>query len=299
MRILFATYASGSDFLRALRYNRRKDESTLAVRTKARFRAGHELIVEVGFPGLPNRVLLRARAMEPKGRFPGQKFLIQPEERGQCEFLANIARGLPSSHRRQHRRFPIQIPARFFVDEEGSFLRGDAVTRDVAPHGVSLSTYRLLPDGARVTVILDFIGDVTLEFQGRVSWTRRANKQACVGIQFDKAHNDQMKRLRWLLRDVKACGRTFEGHAVADPLPVESEQEPDETTSRPGHLPPLPAMVVTDGGDGHHIRAVGTPSAGNRLPSELREATMEPTASPAPLHLDEDDADTFREWPSG
>jgi len=290
MRILFATFASGSDFLRSLKYNRRRQESTLAVRTKARFSTGQELIVEVGFPGLPNRVLLRVQALETSQRFPGQKFLVLKGEEHRLDFLSAVASGKSDAQHRQHRRFPIRIPARFFVNDAGSYLRGDAITRDVTPVGVALETYRLVPEDADVTVILDCEGGVSLEFTGQVTWSKREDGQATIGVRFARGNGDDQKRLRWLLRDVKGCGRTFEGEVVVDPLPAPVAGE-------------SPAAAMP----GNRSLAHGTPSSGSRLPEALVDQRYfeggedEPGTelSAASLHLEDEDDATFREdrWP--
>jgi len=279
MRILFATFVSGSDFLRSLKYNRRRQESTLAVRTKARFPTGQELIVEVGFPGLPNRVLVRVRALEPNQRFLGQKFLVLKGEEHRLDFLVATASGRAEARVRQHRRIPMRIPARFFVNDSGSYLRGDAVTRDVTPVGVALDTYRLVPEDAEVTVILDCDGGVSLEFVGQVTWSKREDGQATIGVRFAKGNGDDQKRLRWLLRDVKGSGRTFEGEVVVNPLPTPVATKPQ---SRP--------------------LAQGTPSSGSRLPEALIDERYfgvedEPPTehSGAPLYLEDEDDATFRE----
>lgn len=265
MRILYATFASGRDFLKSLKYNRRRNEASLAVRTRARHRPGERVILEVGFPGLPNRVLMRARALECRGRFPGQRFLLEADEEDNREFLSGVASESREPRvQRRHRRFPIKVPVRFFVNDDESYLRGDAETRDVTPAGVALTTYRLLPDDARVTVILDLDGGMTMEFEGQVTWSRRHDGRACVGIRFDKSNSRDKRRLRRLLRAVKLSGKTFEGALVADPEPPHI---PQRMASGSGSITAPTAVAI---GQPRSELAVGTPSRGSHVPDSFR-----------------------------
>ena len=206
----------------------------------------------------------------------------------------DVAKGHADARVRQHRRFPIRIPVRFFVND--SYLRGDAVTRDVTPGGVALDTYRLLPEDSPVTVILDFEGSVSLEFEGQVTWSKRDDGQATVGIRFGKGKGDDLKRLRWLLRSVKLSGRTFEGEPVMDPLAV--QQAPQPAPSQ-GIRQPQPTGLAN-----------GTPSGGSRMPSALLEERAlleargesqlaEPPEPAMYLAEEDDDEPTFRQqqWP--
>ncbi|MBT8496322.1 MAG: PilZ domain-containing protein [Deltaproteobacteria bacterium] len=259
------------------------------MRTKARFRPGESVVLEIGFPGLPNRVLLRGVALEAKGRFPGQRFAIPEPELERCQFLEEVARAPEAaSFQRRHRRFPIRIPVRFFVNDEDSYLRGDAETRDLTAGGVALSTCRTLPDGARLTLVLDAGASMSLEFEGQVTWTRREGRDALVGVRFDRSNSDDMKRLRRLIGEAKRSGRTFEGEFVHDVgvyrvAPAAQPQMP--LAAQPQVLPPdtLEDDVPTDVqsaaelADGPMASVEppnqlphGTPSAGNPLPERGR-----------------------------
>ncbi len=214
MKILFATFKSPTDFLDRLETDTAKGCGALTVATKATYDKDEEIILEIGFPGLPNRILMRAIATGP---FKGDQatFAIAADEEDKRDFLVAVASGrATASWKRRHRRFPMRLPVRFVVEgesEDDMPLRGDAETEDMGSGGISLKTSRMLPDGAKVTVVLDPLdGSEEIEFEGRVVWNRRDDAVSGVGIQFDRLGGDDMKRLRRMIRDVKLRGETTE-----------------------------------------------------------------------------------------
>lgn len=218
MKILFATFTSPKDFLDRLEIGKDVDVATLSVKTKARYEDGEQIILEIGYPGLPNRILTRTVAIGGDGDAEEQKFRFCEGEEHKRDFLIAVAAGRASaSWKRRHRRFPLRMPARFVVEGEEVPLRGDAETEDMGSGGISLKTSRTLPDGAKVTVVLEpGDGSDELEFTGRVVWNRKDDTVTGVGVQFDSLGGDQMKRLRLMIRDVKLRGETIE---AGDPEP--------------------------------------------------------------------------------
>lgn len=224
MKILFATYKSADSFLQSLDVSDEDGVGTLKVATKARYADKDQVILEIGFPGLPNRILMRTTAIggEPvdggkADEMAIQEFALEEGEEHKRDFLIAVAAGRASaSWQRRHRRFPLRMPARFVVEGEEMPLRGDAETEDMGSGGVSLKTSRTLPDGAKVMVVLEpQDGSDPIEFSGRVVWNRQDGGAKGVGIQFDSLGGDQMKRLRLMIRDVKLRGETREPDEVA------------------------------------------------------------------------------------
>lgn len=211
MKILFATFKSPRDFLDRLDLS--DDEvATVSVETKARYEAGDAVILEIGYPGLPNRILTRTVAVD-GGPDDGQSFRFDDGEEHKRDFLIAVASGrATASWKRRHRRFPMRMPARFVVEGQDVPLRGDAETEDMGSGGLSLRTSRTLPDGATVTIVLEpGDGGEEIEFTGRVVWNRNDDSVTGVGIQFESMGGDQMKRLRRMIRDVKLSGTIKDG----------------------------------------------------------------------------------------
>jgi Tfp pilus assembly protein PilZ len=232
MKILFAAFKSADDFLGRLEVSRDAGNGLITVPTRARYRMGEPVILEIGFPGMPNRVLLRANARDPQHglRFaappagqspagpPGAEtkedalFEVAPGEEHKRDFLVAVAAGRANaSWQRKHRRFPVRLPARFVADGENVPLRGDAETEDLGSGGLFLKTTRSLPEGTRVSVVLDPCdGSAEMEFSGRVVYTRGEDGNTGIGVQFDRLTTDDNKRLRRLIRDVKLRGKVVE-----------------------------------------------------------------------------------------
>jgi Tfp pilus assembly protein PilZ len=212
MKILFATFDSPDQFLARLTLEDQGPASCgrCRVTTKARFEAKEPVVLEIGFPGLPNRVLMRATFVGASGA--DADFEILPSEDHKRDFLVAVASGRAQAkaQKRLHRRFPMRLPARFVVDGQDVPLRGDATTDELNAKGLFLKTSRSLPEGARVTVVLDPCdGSAEMEFSGRVIYTRKEKDEdeSGVGVQFDKLTSDDRKRLRRIIRDVKVSGR--------------------------------------------------------------------------------------------
>lgn len=212
MKILFATFDSADQFLARLDLQGAGATSAgkMKVTTKARFEAGEPVVLEIGFPGLPNRVLMRATFV---GATASEaEFEVLASEDHKRDFLVAVASGRAQAkaQKRLHRRFPMRLPARFVVDGQDVPLRGDATTDELNAKGLFLKTARSLPEGARVTVVLDPCdGSAEMEFSGRVIYTRKEKDEdeGGVGVQFDKLTTDDRKRLRRMIRDVKVSGR--------------------------------------------------------------------------------------------
>ena len=218
MRILLATFTTAESFLENLGVDE-DNATTLAVDTKARYEDGEKIILEIGFPGLPNRVLLRSAAFTPareQGDF--QWFRLDRSEEPQRDFLIAVASGRANaSWTRRHRRFPMRMAARVVVEGDGGETTEHAAeTEDMAAGGISLKTQDTSPedapaDGTRVTVLLEpGDGSETIEFAGKVVWNRQGDGAVEIGVQFDKAGGESMKRVRQIIRGVRISGKTLE-----------------------------------------------------------------------------------------
>ena len=210
LRILYATYESPESFLQHVHVEEDKDASFVSVATKAEFSEKEPVILEIGYPGLPNRILLRANAAASPDEDEEHKwFQVDFAEELQLDFLIAIASGrAEASVQRRHRRFPLRMEARVKVEGDEEAAPQEAQTADMATGGVAIETDEPLPDGARVTVMLNpGDGSPEIEISGTVVWNREGEfETAEVGIQFEKTSTEHMKRLRQLIRGVKLSG---------------------------------------------------------------------------------------------
>jgi Tfp pilus assembly protein PilZ len=213
VNILYVPFQSAEEFLSRIDLDDDATRGFILVPTKARYETGETVVLEIHFPGLPNRILARANFRKAKAQ--SAVFEFQAGEEHKRDFLVAVASGKAlASWQRKNRRFPLRLPARFVIEgeEQGAQpLRGDAETEDVNSRGVFLKTARSLPEGARVTIILDPCdGSAEMEFTGRVVYSRRDNPSDGIGVQFDKLNSDDTKRLRRMIRDVKLSGKASE-----------------------------------------------------------------------------------------
>jgi Tfp pilus assembly protein PilZ len=220
MKILYATYKSADEFLTRLQVGEDGEVTPgrVSVATKARYEPGEVVVLEIGFPGLPNRVLVKAAAhkMPVADGLGFATFDLLPGEEHKRNFLVAVASGRGKvSFGRRHQRFPIRLPARFRV--EGEELTA-AETEDMSTGGMFLRTTRDLPEGTRVSIVLDPLdGSAEMEFSCRVVRLRNEvgeGEAEGVGVQFDRPTSDEMKRLRRMIRDVKLSGKVVEWEAA-------------------------------------------------------------------------------------
>ena len=207
LRILYATYPTAAQFLDSILLE--DSRTLLGVMTKASYEDGEQAILEIGFPKLPNRILLRALATSaPAGGDDLVWFTIDEAEELQLDFLIAVASGRgKASIKRRHRRFPLRMEAQVRVDGDASEPMR-AQTADMATSGVALETDEILPDGTRVSVVLDpGDGSEELVISGTVVWNRASDSESAeVGIEFERDGSEDMKRLRQLIRGVKLSG---------------------------------------------------------------------------------------------
>jgi hypothetical protein len=139
MKILFATFESPDQFLARLTLEGAGAASAgrCRVTTKARFEAKEPVVLEIGFPGLPNRVLMRATFLGANGA--DADFDILPSEDHKRDFLVAVASGRASAkaQKRLHRRFPMRLPRASSSMVQDVPLRGDATTDELNAKGCS------------------------------------------------------------------------------------------------------------------------------------------------------------------
>ena len=89
MKILFATFDSPKDFLERL-HGGADGVASIRIATRARYDKGETIILEIGFPGLPNRILLRSVAVTPAKGATEQTFRFIRGEEHKRDFLVAV-----------------------------------------------------------------------------------------------------------------------------------------------------------------------------------------------------------------
>jgi Tfp pilus assembly protein PilZ len=214
MRLLTVAFGSPAEFLAC--YTGRLVPGGLFCPTRATFHADEEVVIEVAFPHLPNRTMLRGRAHTGSCGMGGW-IRLDPSDARARDFLLSIARGDggDDSIERSHLRIPASVPVDCRVDEvdDPSHERVVSETQDVGSGGVFIRAAEAPAVGTRLRVTLGPTADRGARFQleGRVAWIRSGVEASRgFGVRFDRGGDSQ--RLRTMVRRAWESGRVEFGH---------------------------------------------------------------------------------------
>jgi Tfp pilus assembly protein PilZ len=238
MKILFARFESAEDFLR--HYDPVLEWGGIVVPTRAALPPSTPVVVEVAFPGLPNRVLVRGLVVDRDEERGGLTVKLANSELQKRNFLVAAARGdVGLAWRRRHRRFPLRLKAGFRHAAPDAGGPSEAQTEDLSGSGIFLRTPQVLSVRTPVVVIIDPAdGKGPIEVPGRVAWVRRAPPTSGFGVCFDSLSGEPMKRLRRVMRDLKGSGRILEiQETSAEPDPLSGSGTGSRGTPDTGSTP--------------------------------------------------------------
>jgi uncharacterized protein (TIGR02266 family) len=199
LRLLTLAYPSAEAFLAAY------DEggNTLVAHTKTEAAVGEKLLIEVAFPGLPNRPLLRTTVKQTMDA-SGLALALDDADAETRDFLVKLARGeLPAgATHREYKRFPTALPVRyprggaFHATHVDDLSAGGCFVRDDDPPQA----------GTFVALDITAPDDPTpLHLTGLVCWVRDGDPRG-FGVEFDQLDTPDGRRLRTLLRRALGTG---------------------------------------------------------------------------------------------
>lgn len=193
MRLVTLAFPSASAFLSAYA------DEVLTVRTRTDATLGEQLLVEISFPGLPNRALLRATVDGLLIDEEGLRVRLSDEDASTRDFMLAIAQGqLKVSTHRDHKRFPAALEVRYSAD--GGEMQ-TAVIDDLGAGGTFVLTPTPPSAGARVALIISAPDGRTIAANGLVAWVKTGPAAgAGFGVDFDPIEGEDGRRLRALLR---------------------------------------------------------------------------------------------------
>jgi Tfp pilus assembly protein PilZ len=211
MRLVTVLFGSPGDFLAC--YTPEVAAGALFCPTRTPLALGEELLIEVGFPGLPNRTLLRGRAHQPSS-MQGAWIRLDPADARARDYLVALARGEQSDDElvaRGHLRIPASLPVDCRIDEadEPETERVLSTTQDVGTGGVFIRSTAPPAVGTRVQLVLGPTADAgaTFQLEGQVAWLRRDPAARGFGVKFDPQIQGDARRLRAMLRHAWESGR--------------------------------------------------------------------------------------------
>jgi uncharacterized protein (TIGR02266 family) len=198
MRLLTLAYPAASDFLAA--YD--EPSRTLVAHTKTEAEIGENVLIEISFPTLPNRPLLRASCCGLVTN--GLRLELDEADGPTREFLVRLARGesIEGAVHREHKRFPTTLPVEYTVaghkvkshvedlSAGGCFVRADRPPTIGQPVGLEITPPDETPP---------------LKLEGLVAWVRDG-KESGFGVEFDAPESTDGRRLRTMLRRALGTG---------------------------------------------------------------------------------------------
>jgi Tfp pilus assembly protein PilZ len=204
MRILKARFKTREAFLDA--FQEAPPPGAIFCATTQPLARDEAAVVEVFFPGLPNRVLVRGAALWWRRALPRQRVRagcllgFDADEKDKVHFLRAAADGGPEPRmRRRHARLPVRLPVRWSKPGSSSTLA--AHIEEIGIGGALLVTGERPPIGT--DVVLDLLvpgGARTSALAARVAYTAPTG----VGLRFVYRDGGGSRRMRELIRRIKA-----------------------------------------------------------------------------------------------
>jgi hypothetical protein len=205
MRILTVPFLSSAEFLS--HFSEKNGDGALFCRTRTELEPDEQVLLEISFPGLPNRALVRGSVVtRVAGR--GSWVAFDAADSSTRDFLVGIAQGqlAVTAVERAHDRFPAELPVAFALDDG---VPAESQTADVSASGAFIRCAHAEGQsgpavGTRVKLTLAAGSDAQpLELQGEVT---RAKADG-FAVQFEPRSGENNRRLRALLRRASETGR--------------------------------------------------------------------------------------------
>lgn len=209
MRIVTATFPDPAKFLES--YSAAHEGGAIFYRTRMDLRLGEDVLVELSFPGMPNRALLRATIAAFDAVGQGAWIRFSRDDESTRDFVLALAHGevqVTTKVSRRHARFPVELPCDWKVD--GSPDRVLSYTEDLGAGGAFVRTLTPPPVGTQVRLLLG-----ELRIRGHVAWIRADEQASGMGVRFLEPTETDTRRLREMLRHVSERGKVTLARAQA------------------------------------------------------------------------------------
>lgn len=143
MRVLKARFRDADAFLEA--YSDETPQGSLFCPTTTPLDEGQEVVVEISFPELPNKTMLRGKVLSWRSALPrlrvraGAEVTFDAVDDDKRLFLLEVATGKrQGAVKRRHARVPVEVPCRWRLADAAEIA--DAVLRDISIGGAQLIT---------------------------------------------------------------------------------------------------------------------------------------------------------------
>jgi Tfp pilus assembly protein PilZ len=200
MQILKARFRNTRDFLEA--YNEDLPSGGLFCPTTRALDENEPVVVEIHFPGLPNKIMLRGKVLWWRGALPrlrvraGAMVAFEEPEQEKKDFVLEIASGQRASGiKRRHARIPISMKIQWRHADASALYESEL--HEISIGGALLVTEETLQMGDEL--ILQFItpgGAIPISITGKVTFQSPAGS----GIRFIYRDGGGSQRLREVVR---------------------------------------------------------------------------------------------------
>jgi Tfp pilus assembly protein PilZ len=194
MRLVTLAFATKEEFLESYHP---ADGGSLSTRTRTDGTIGDDVLIEISFPGLPNRALVRAQVMGIAFEH-GLRFAFAPIDATTRDFLLAVARGeitIEVAHR-GHARFPSTLQATWSL--RGGVAR-PTVIEDLSAGGAFVRAEDPPNVATEVELAISAPGGDTLVATGTIAWLRQG-KDPGFGVEFHDLAGETGRKLRAMLR---------------------------------------------------------------------------------------------------
>lgn len=200
MRVLKARFGDKEAFLRA--YSDEFADGGMFCATTTQLETDEEVVVEINFPELPNKTMLRAIVVNWRPALPrlrvraGATLRFSSEDVDKRDFLLDVASGKRHDGvKRRHSRLPVEVPIRWRPAKEGDLK--DATLRDISVGGAQLVTDdELSVDDDLVIELIAPGGAKPINIAGKVS----NRLDGAYGLRFVYRDGGGSRRLREVVR---------------------------------------------------------------------------------------------------
>jgi len=234
MKIHLLRFNDGKEFLSSYRHI--GEIGGIVFDSRASLKKGEFFVLEIKFPNLPNRVLIKSEVTSVFNKnsektklhcstFPHNqnekkthaentqtieaRFLIS--EKPKETFLLDMAQFGEQKKRkpakRRYRRFPVDMTVKWQI--KGLEYRHRGRVEDLSNGGMFVRTEWTPPKGTELKLTIhpdDEQG--TLGLFGKVTWISQDWRTGGMGIQFKHNNQEELRRIRRLLRHISNCGES-------------------------------------------------------------------------------------------
>jgi len=207
MNIVRAKFSDSPSFLR--NYQSTFPGGGVFIPTRKKYELGSSVVVDVRFPDLRSRVLVRGvvawrRAGKRRTKLRagiGVEFLNA--DRKKTEFLVGVAHGeIVDLIQRRHRRLPVVISVDWRAKSDRNWHI--SAVEDIAEGGAFVRTTEFLPVGT--SVILEIVapgGQNKIAIEAMVAWTRHTPGEEGMGVEFRRRDIGGTRLLREVVRRIE------------------------------------------------------------------------------------------------